>query len=274
MGGATDAGAGPAAAMSEHDKAKQMDGPGVAREPGFDLNRGGRECANETCVQREAAGAGTFRRCSRCRQLYYCSTFCQRVHWKRGHSRVCKPAAAAPAAAVDASAARPAEPDTREPAPPAPPAPAPAGEGREGEEDEEADRRDRGGGSGDADAEGAAAAGGDGDRTDPRPSVQFELAGKEITSSSASSRTLQVVLSVPSLASAAGVRACVDEDRLLVFLPPEPGSAPGDPSSSSPDIDIALAPELRAGAECVDACAISFRKKTRRLVARLELVPL
>ena len=103
--------------------------------------------------------------------------------------------------------------------------------------------------------------------------MQFELAGKEITSSSASSRTLQVVLSVPSLASAAGVRACVDEDRLLVFLPPEPGSAPGDPSSS-PDIDIALAPELRAGAECVDACAISFRKKTRRLVARLELVPL
>ena len=54
--------------------------------------RGGkRECANPTCVAREDALAPGRKmlRCSRCTSAFYCSTDCQRTHWRDGHKKTC-----------------------------------------------------------------------------------------------------------------------------------------------------------------------------------------
>ena len=50
-------------------------------------------------------------RCSRCKRATYCSTHCQRTHWRDGHKRACiAPARDAPPAANEAPAPNAAEP--------------------------------------------------------------------------------------------------------------------------------------------------------------------
>ena len=53
-------------------------------------------CANGACgaLQQQTSGKAAFKRCSRCRQVAYCSVECQRAHWKGGHKAACVPAAA------------------------------------------------------------------------------------------------------------------------------------------------------------------------------------
>ncbi len=132
-------------------KQRAMDGAGVARNPDVRATAdGARTCSSPTCVAREDALAPGRKmlRCSRCKRATYCSTHCQRTHWRDGHKSACVAPApsAAPSAANEAPAPNAAEPkgastgaatgstgceasvstETRAPAPPAPPAPAPA----------------------------------------------------------------------------------------------------------------------------------------------------
>ena len=50
-----------------------------------------RVCAN---CDKPAAGPGdpTFRRCGRCKRVWYCSKACQKKHWRKkgGHNETCK----------------------------------------------------------------------------------------------------------------------------------------------------------------------------------------
>ena len=105
----------------EEARAKQraMDGAGVARDPNVRATAdGARCCSNPTCVAREdTLGSGrSMLRCSRCKSARYCSTHCQRTHWRDGHKGKCVAPGEATAKETPAAAA-----------PPAPaPAPAPA----------------------------------------------------------------------------------------------------------------------------------------------------
>ena len=74
------------------ERAKQAgDAPGVARkgEVRLDSSLKGRKCDNRTCLQHEA-GNTKFKRCGGCKHTLYCSTHCQRTHWRDGHSKECK----------------------------------------------------------------------------------------------------------------------------------------------------------------------------------------
>ena len=90
-------------------KQRAMDGAGVARNPDVRATAdGARTCSNPTCVAREDAMAPGRKmlRCSRCKRATYCSTHCQRTHWRDGHKRACiAPARDAPPAANEAPAA-------------------------------------------------------------------------------------------------------------------------------------------------------------------------
>ena len=106
----------------EEARAKQraMDGAGVARDPNVRATAdGARCCSNPTCVAREdTLGSGrSMLRCSRCKSARYCSTHCQRTHWRDGHKGKCVAPGEATAKETPAAAAPPAA---------APPAPAPA----------------------------------------------------------------------------------------------------------------------------------------------------
>ena len=103
----------------EEARAKQraMDGAGVARDPNVRATAdGARCCSNPTCVAREdTLGSGrSMLRCSRCKSARYCSTHCQRTHWRDGHKGKCvapgeataKETPAAPAPAPPAPARR------------------------------------------------------------------------------------------------------------------------------------------------------------------------
>ena len=91
-----------------------MDGAGVARNPDVRATAdGARTCSSPTCVAREDALAPGRKmlRCSRCKRATYCSTHCQRTHWRDGHKRACiAPARDAPSAANEAPAPNAAEP--------------------------------------------------------------------------------------------------------------------------------------------------------------------
>jgi len=95
-------------------KQRAMDGAGVARNPDVRATAdGARTCSSPTCVARENALAPGRKmlRCSRCKRATYCSTHCQRTHWRDGHKRACiAPARDAPPAANEAPAPNAAEP--------------------------------------------------------------------------------------------------------------------------------------------------------------------
>jgi hypothetical protein len=79
----------------ERAKHRAMDDSGVARNPDVKTTaEGARRCSNPSCVEREdTLAAGRMSRCSRCKSAVYCSTHCQRTHWRDGHRGECKPAA-------------------------------------------------------------------------------------------------------------------------------------------------------------------------------------
>ena len=101
----------------EEARAKQraMDGAGVARDPNVRATAdSARCCSNPTCVAREdTLGSGrSMLRCSRCKSARYCSTHCQRTHWRDGHKGKCvapgeATAKETPAAPAPAPPARP-----------------------------------------------------------------------------------------------------------------------------------------------------------------------
>jgi hypothetical protein len=98
----------------EAAKHRAMDGAGVARDPSIKSSTEGmRRCSNPRCIEREDTIAGKMLRCSRCKSAFYCSSHCQRTHWRDGHKASCAPAGTA---AREASS-KPAP----TPAPPAPP---------------------------------------------------------------------------------------------------------------------------------------------------------
>ena len=71
---------------------RAMDGTGVARDPNVRATADvARACSNPTCVAREDASVPGRKmlRCSRCKSAFYCSTHCQRTHWRDGHRRAC-----------------------------------------------------------------------------------------------------------------------------------------------------------------------------------------
>jgi hypothetical protein len=70
-----------------------------------------RRCSNPRCIEREDTIAGKMLRCSRCKSAFYCSSHCQRTHWRDGHKASCAPAGIA----AQEVSSKPA------PAPPAPP---------------------------------------------------------------------------------------------------------------------------------------------------------
>ena len=79
----------------ERAKHRAMDDAGVARNPDVKTTaEGARRCSNPSCVEREdTLAAGRMLRCSRCKSAVYCSTHCQRTHWRDGHRGECKPPA-------------------------------------------------------------------------------------------------------------------------------------------------------------------------------------
>ena len=79
----------------ERAKHRAMDDSGVARNPDVKTTaEGARRCSNPSCVEREdTLAAGRMLRCSRCKSAVYCSTHCQRTHWRDGHRGECKPPA-------------------------------------------------------------------------------------------------------------------------------------------------------------------------------------
>ena len=99
----------------EAAKHRAMDGAGVARDPSIKSSTEGmRRCSNPRCIEREDTIAGKMLRCSRCKSAFYCSSHCQRTHWRDGHKASC-----APAGTAAGEAAKPAPAPA--PAPPAPP---------------------------------------------------------------------------------------------------------------------------------------------------------
>ena len=264
-----------AAPMSEHDKAKKMDTPGTARDESFTFNMG-RPCSNSSCVQRETEEA-RFRRCARCRSVWYCSLHCQKTHWRQQHSRECQTPAEGPMAQQpgvgdfsDTRAASAAHPTTT------------TGGARDAGPAEDAED---GGDTGQRECDGTTRQNRrrevDGEHKTPIKtddsvveSVPFEVVAREITDSNSLSRTLQVVISVPSLESAAGVTAGVDGDHLKIFLRGFASEDGASASLSDPDISVSLMPELRVVSETVESCRLAFKPKARLLVARLLLVPI
>jgi WD40 repeat protein len=98
----------------EAAKHRAMDGAGVARDPSIKSSTEGmRRCSNPRCIEREDTIAGKMLRCSRCKSAFYCSSHCQRTHWRDGHKASCAPAGTAAQEASSKSAPAP--------APPAPP---------------------------------------------------------------------------------------------------------------------------------------------------------
>ena len=96
----------------EAAKHRAMDGAGVARDPSIKSSTEGmRRCSNPRCIEREDTIAGKMLRCSRCKSAFYCSSHCQRTHWRDGHKASCAPAGIA----AQEVSSKPA------PAPPAPP---------------------------------------------------------------------------------------------------------------------------------------------------------
>ena len=96
----------------EAAKHRAMDGAGVARDPNIKSSTEGlRRCSNPRCVEREDTIAGKMLRCSRCKAACYCSSHCQRTHWRDGHRESCKPpGAAAPELTEEAAKDAPAPP--------------------------------------------------------------------------------------------------------------------------------------------------------------------
>ena len=119
-----------------------MDGAGVARDPNIKSSTEGlRRCSNPRCVEREDTIAGKMLRCSRCKAACYCSSHCQRTHWRDGHRESCKPPGAA-APELTEEAAKDA---------PAPPSPAPQRRQlviEDDSEDESSEDEEKGGGGG------------------------------------------------------------------------------------------------------------------------------
>ena len=64
-----------------------------SEEPGANF-KGGQRFACVLCEK----PAGEQMRCSRCKAVWYCSTACQKQHWKLGHKQVCSPPVAEPKA--------------------------------------------------------------------------------------------------------------------------------------------------------------------------------
>jgi hypothetical protein len=62
-----------------------------------------RVCSAPGCSQQEGY-VGLFKKCSRCGRPRYCSKACQAAHWKAGHKRECKLAAAATAGGASGAA--------------------------------------------------------------------------------------------------------------------------------------------------------------------------
>ena len=80
----------------EAAKHRAMDGAGVARDPNIKSSTEGlRRCSNPRCVEREDTIVGKMLRCSRCKAAFYCSSHCQRTHWRDGHRESCKPSGVA-----------------------------------------------------------------------------------------------------------------------------------------------------------------------------------
>jgi hypothetical protein len=50
---------------------------------------GGGPSACAACERERAPDEAPFRKCGRCRTLFYCSTACQAAHWTAGHKREC-----------------------------------------------------------------------------------------------------------------------------------------------------------------------------------------
>ena len=96
----------------EAAKHRAMDGAGVARDPNIKSSTEGlRRCSNPRCVEREDTIVGKMLRCSRCKAACYCSSHCQRTHWRDGHRESCKPpGAAAPELTEEAAKDAPAPP--------------------------------------------------------------------------------------------------------------------------------------------------------------------
>ncbi|KAK3238482.1 hypothetical protein CYMTET_51509, partial [Cymbomonas tetramitiformis] len=71
------------------------DAPGVARDSGFALSDKDviKRCSNANCLAREREGK-KFLRCGRCKMEFYCSTHCQKTHWRDEHKAKCTPPAA------------------------------------------------------------------------------------------------------------------------------------------------------------------------------------
>ena len=96
----------------EAAKHRAMDGAGVARDPNIKSSTEGlRRCSNPRCVEREDTIVGKMLRCSRCKAAFYCSSHCQRTHWRDGHRESCKPSGvAAPELTEKAAKDAPASP--------------------------------------------------------------------------------------------------------------------------------------------------------------------
>jgi len=48
------------------------------------------ECANSACERKPGPGGKSFKQCSGCKVLCYCSTICQKEHWRKVHKQHCK----------------------------------------------------------------------------------------------------------------------------------------------------------------------------------------
>ena len=105
----------------EKAKHRAMDGEGVARNPDVRATLDGiRRCSNPTCVEREDTIAGRMLRCSRCKEAVYCSSHCQRTHWRDGHKAKCAPPTKPKPEASEPPAASEPKPRAKAPPPSAP----------------------------------------------------------------------------------------------------------------------------------------------------------
>ena len=69
--------------------------------PGLELDR----CGNPACAKaRMSTTAPPYKRCSRCRDVVYCSAACQKKGWTLEHKATCSPASPAPPKSVSAAA--------------------------------------------------------------------------------------------------------------------------------------------------------------------------
>ncbi len=99
------AGAGAAASREERERmaaeakrkaqlAQMGEDRGVARSSGAvslesNSSRAGRKCDNTSCLNREGLGVETFKRCSACKSVFYCSLHCQKTHFRDAHKAAC-----------------------------------------------------------------------------------------------------------------------------------------------------------------------------------------